>query len=96
MGLPQAPVMRLDSGSQNFRGMQGGFDAGRTQLFNLGNNGRALAALNNASTQQYLAGKIQGLNIPGASPLPSLNTGAGSIQTTSMRRRGYKKLGLSA
>jgi hypothetical protein len=96
LGLPEAPAMRLDSGSQNFRGMQGGFEAGRTQLLSMGNNGRALAALNNASTQQYLAGKIQGLNIPGASPLPSLNTGAGSIQTTSMRRRGYKKLGLSA
>lgn len=96
IGLPEAPAMRLDSGSQNFRGMQGGFEAGRTQLLSVGNNGRALAALNNDSTQQYLARKIQGLNIPGASPLPSLNTGAGSIQTTSMRRRGYKKLGLSA
>jgi hypothetical protein len=96
MGLPQAPVMEMTAGSQSFRGMQGGFEAGRTQLLSMGNNGRALAALNNANTQQYLAGKIQGLNIPGASPLPSLNTGAGSIQTTSMRRRGYKKLGLSA
>ena len=97
MGLPQAPVMEMTAGSQSFRGMQGGFEAGRTPLINMGNNGRALAAFNNSDTQQYLSGKIKGLNIPGASPLPSINVGAGAtIQTTSMRRRGYKKLGIAS
>ena len=97
MGLPQAPVMQMTAGSQSFRGMQGGFEAGRTPLINMGNNGRALAAFNNSDTQQYLSGKIKGLNIPGASPLPSINIGAGAtIQTTSMRRRGYKKLGIAS
>lgn len=94
IGLPQAPQLGLASGNQNFRSGQG-FQPGRAQLFNVGANGRTMAALNNASTQEYIAQKVSGLNIPMAQALPSPSTGSGTIRTTSMARRGYKKLGLS-
>ena len=95
IGLPQAPQLGLAAGNQNFRSGQG-FQPGRAQLFNVGANGRTMAALNNASTQEYIAQKVSGLNIPMAQALPSPSTGSGTIRTTSMTRRGYKKLGLSA
>ena len=68
------------------------FGTGSAQMIPVGRGGQVLAAADRNS--QYFARQVRGMGLPGASKLPSPNVGGGSIQTTSMRSRGYKKLGL--
>lgn len=91
MKMPEAPQYGLNVGTQSFRSGQA-FQTGQTQMMNVGRGGSITAALGRDATQQYLARKVAGLRLPSASALPTPMSGTSSIQTTSMRSRGYKKL----
>ena len=70
-----------------------GFRSGPVQMFPVGRGGQVLNAVDRNG--QYFAKQVRGIGMPAAMGLPSPNVGSGSvIQTTSMRSRGLKKLGL--
>lgn len=68
------------------------FGSGQVQMMPVGRGGQVLTALNN--NDQYFARQVRMMNLPRASSLPSPGAGSGVIQTTAMRSRGLKKLGL--
>lgn len=68
------------------------FGSGQVQMMPVGRGGQVLTALNN--NDQYFARQVRMMNLPRASSLPSPGAGSGAIQTTAMRSRGLKKLGL--
>lgn len=70
-----------------------GFRPGQVQMFPVGRGGQVLNAVDRNGS--YFARQVRGMGMPAAMSLPSPNVGSGSaIQTTSMRSRGLKKLGL--
>ena len=70
-----------------------GFRPGQVQMFPVGRGGQVLNAVDRNGS--YFAKQVRGMGMPAAMSLPSPNVGSGSaIQTTSMRSRGLKKLGL--
>ena len=70
-----------------------GFNPGQVQMFPVGRGGQVLNAAERNG--QYFAKQVRMMGLPTRSSLPAPNVGSGSaIQTTSMRSRGLKKLGL--
>ena len=68
------------------------FGSGQVQMMPVGRGGEVLTALDNNG--QYFARQVRMMNLPRASSLPSPGAGSGAIQTTAMRSRGLRKLGL--
>ena len=85
----------MDVGGYGVSGSAAGIGAGQAQLINVGRGGAVNSALGRDTTQQYLARKVAGLGLPRASSLPTPMSTSDRIQTTSMRSRGYAKLGLT-
>ena len=90
---PEPDLMRLSG--YGVSGSAAGIGAGQAQLINVGRGGAVNSALGRDTTQQYLARKVAGLGLPRASSLPTPMSTSDRIQTTSMRSRGYAKLGLA-